>query len=279
MLHFTDIADIRNYLNERQLEGKSVGLVPTMGALHDGHYSLVKAAVKENDIAIASIFINPVQFDQKEDFENYPKTMSSDFSGLEKMGTHIVFTPSLEEIYPSTLNLNLSFGSMEKGMEGKFREGHFNGVGIIVGKLLNIIRPNTAYFGQKDLQQFSIITCLVEDLSYDVELKCMPTVRSENGLALSSRNQRLSKKGLDEAALIYKSLNLAHDLLRKSYSIAEVEHQIHNLYEKSNLDLEYFAVVDAVSLVPLTTLAQKTALCVAAHVEGVRLIDNMIISE
>ena len=136
-----------------------------MGALHDGHYSLVKAAVKENDIAVASIFFNPVQFDQKEDFENYPKTMSSDFSGLEKMGTHIVFTPSLEEIYPSTLNLNLSFGSMEKGMEGKFREGHFNGVGIIVGKLLNIIRPDTAYFGQKDLQQFSIITCLAEDLS------------------------------------------------------------------------------------------------------------------
>ncbi|MEM1405984.1 MAG: pantoate--beta-alanine ligase [Bacteroidota bacterium] len=281
MRHFNTVSGIQNYLREQKLNDNSIGLVPTMGALHAGHSSLVKASLTENDITVTSIFINPVQFDNAEDFENYPQTLESDLTELEKLGNTVTFVPSQQEMYPEKTILRLEFGALQQEMEGKFREGHFNGVGIVVGKLLNIIRPDKAYFGQKDLQQYAVINQLVKDLSFNVELRCMPILREDDGLALSSRNQRLDFKERTEAIILYKSLVLAKDLIAEKVSVHKITAKVQNLFSQSAVELEYFEIVDPVSLMPIKDYNDQTniALCIAGYVGKVRLIDNMIISK
>ncbi|MEM6359808.1 MAG: pantoate--beta-alanine ligase [Bacteroidota bacterium] len=281
MRHFTTVSGIQNYLREQKLNHNSIGLVPTMGALHEGHSSLVKASLSENDITVTSIFINPVQFDNVEDFKRYPQTLESDLIELQKLGNTVVFIPSQQEMYPEKTILRLEFGSLQQEMEGKFREGHFNGVGIVVGKLFNIIKPDKAYFGQKDLQQYAVINQLVKDFSFDVKLRCMPILREDDGLAFSSRNQRLDAKGRTEAIILYKSLELAKDLIVEKVSIEEIIVKVQNLFGQSTVDLEYFEIVDPVSLMPIQSYNTQTniALCIAGRVGKIRLIDNMIISK
>lgn len=279
MYHFNHIADLKKYVQEQNLKGKSIGLVPTMGALHDGHASLVRASLKENDVTITSIFINPVQFNNKEDFQSYPKTETADFNFLKSLGNTAVFSPLETEMYPDSPKMALDFGSLQVGMEGKFREGHFNGVGIVVGKLLNIVKPDRAYFGQKDLQQFAIISQLVRDLSFDVELKCVPILRSEDGLALSSRNQRLTAEQLKDALIFYKSLAMAKSMLKDDTPLALVTERVSAAFSASNVNLEYFEIVDPTTLEQIDQYNAETniALCIAGYVGNVRLIDNIII--
>ncbi|MTI37996.1 pantoate--beta-alanine ligase, partial [Fulvivirga lutimaris] len=196
---FRDISSLQLSLNELKLERKTIGLVPTMGALHDGHAALLKASLAENDVTVCSIFVNPTQFNNDEDLKNYPRTYEEDIEFLKSFECDIVFNPSAEEMYPKSPSLKFNFADLEQSMEGSYRPGHFNGVAIVVSKLFNIVNPDRAYFGQKDLQQYRIISQLVEDLSYNIELRQIPIKRDENGLALSSRNKRLSTSGLKSA--------------------------------------------------------------------------------
>ncbi|MEM8565014.1 MAG: pantoate--beta-alanine ligase [Bacteroidota bacterium] len=280
MLRFSDISSAQDHLKKQRSHGKTIGLVPTMGALHDGHYSLIRASLKENDVTLTSIFVNRIQFNKSEDFENYPVNLESDISNLEKVGNDIVFTPSQDDMYPEEPVLSINFGRLAHDLEGEFRPGHFSGVGLVVSKLLNIVNPDRAYFGQKDLQQFAVISRLVKDLSYNVELRCIPTLRTSTGLALSSRNRRLSTKGLQQASILYKSLIYAKEQLQKKVDFLDITREIQNLCYESSVDLEYFEIVNPITLESISEIEvyDEVALCIAGYVEGVRLIDNMIVS-
>jgi pantoate--beta-alanine ligase len=209
MLIFNTISEIQHYLKTQQRAGKKIGFVPTMGALHAGHISLIERAKTENDLVVCSIFVNPTQFNNPDDLKKYPRTLELDCKLLLSSGCDVVFAPSAEEMYPNLPHLRIDFGTFETVMEGKFRPGHFSGVGIVVSKLFNIVKPVKAYFGQKDLQQVAVIRRMVEELSFDLEIIPCPTWRETDGLAMSSRNSRLSAEARTLAPQIYKALNLA----------------------------------------------------------------------
>jgi pantoate--beta-alanine ligase len=277
---FKDILTIREALKDLRPGVKSIGLVPTMGALHEGHISLIGASIKENDLTIVTLFVNPIQFNNEEDLKNYPSTYEADLAILENMHCDILFAPPAEEMYPSEPIINFSFGSLEGSMEGALRPGHFKGVALIVMKLLNILQPTKAYFGQKDLQQFKIIEQMVLDTSLAVDLKMMPIVREKSGLALSSRNKRLTTKGRGIAAEINRALCLAVSEIKKgtavSESIALAKNQLQQFQE---ISLEYLLLINLKDLQPVesTSGSDQLALCFAGYVEDIRLIDNQII--
>ena len=189
---FTEIAPLRAYLSSQYADHFSVGLVPTMGALHEGHLSLIRASKKDNSITVCSIYVNPAQFGNREDLEKYPRSLVSDISMLKEGGCDILFCPENAEMYGEQDTIHFDFGSCGNVLEGKFRPGHFSGVALVVSKLFNIVEPHKAYFGQKDYQQFMIVSQLVTSLKFKVKLVCMPIKREEDGLAMSSRNQRLT---------------------------------------------------------------------------------------
>lgn len=275
---FFEIKILQAYLqNQRQL-GKSVGFVPTMGALHQGHLSLIETAKNQNDIVVCSIFVNPTQFNNPHDLAVYPRTLEADCKMLEEVACDVVFAPSASEMYPSLPTLKFDFGTLENVMEGKFRPGHFNGVGIVVSKLFNIVQPNKAYFGQKDLQQCAVINCLVKDLSYALDLVICPTQREADGLAMSSRNRNLNEEQRIIAPEIYKSLTTAASLLKHQSSTA-VKQFVKEYFEViEDIELEYFEISDFDTLLPIEELSVgKTALCIAAFMGKTRLIDNIII--
>lgn len=275
---FFEIKTLQAYLqNQRQLS-KSVGFVPTMGALHQGHLSLIETAKNQNDIVVCSIFVNPTQFNNPHDLAVYPRTLEADCKMLEEANCDIVFAPSAAEMYPSLPTLKFDFGTLENVMEGKFRPGHFNGVGIVVSKLFNIVQPNKAYFGQKDLQQCAVINCLVKDLSFSLDLVICPTQREKDGLAMSSRNRNLSEEQRLIAPEIYKSLTSAATLLKNQSSTA-VKQFIKEYFDViEDIELEYFEISDFDTLLPIEELSVgKTALCIAAFMGKTRLIDNIII--
>jgi len=261
------------------LKNSTIGFVPTMGALHDGHLSLIEKSKKENDFTICSIFVNPTQFNNKEDFEKYPNTINEDTKLLEKQNCDFLFLPSSKEIYSSKSILKFDFGNLENTMEGRFRPGHFSGVALIVSKLFNIVNPTKAYFGQKDFQQLAIIKQLVIDLSFDVEVISCPTIREKNGLAMSSRNERLSKHEKHESSIIHNSLQLAKTKLLslKKTDIIDIKAEIELQFENSNLQLEYLEIVSSTSLEPILTNENlnNTTICIAAFCGNVRLIDNI----
>ena len=281
MLIFTNAAELRAYAETQRAAGRRLGLVPTMGALHEGHLHLVRAAVAQCDDVIASIFVNPIQFNNPDDLRLYQRVPEQDAALLAPAGCTALFLPPVAEVYPQPTVLRFDFGALEQVMEGAHRPGHFNGVATVVSKLFHLARPHAAYFGQKDLQQVAVVRQLVADLSFDLELMTCPTVREADGLAMSSRNGRLSPTARAAAPLLYQVLSAAAAQVRQGLPPAQVQAQaLGRLAEAPQFTPEYFELVDARSLQPVAQYrpGQPLALCVAAHLGGVRLIDNVVVS-
>ena len=280
---FESTTALRSYLQQSRLAGGKIALVPTMGALHEGHLSLLEVAKEKASMVVAIIFVNPLQFNNPEDLEKYPRNLKRDLQLLQDAGCDVVYTPGMKEMYGAGQPvLNLHFGHLESVMEGKFRSGHFNGVGIVVSKLFNQIQPDVAVFGQKDFQQVLVIIELVRALGFPVEIVVAPTKRGPNGLALSSRNERLSKKAREKAGIIYQMLETAATSLRNGIDVREVKKWlVSNIDGAKELQLEYFEIAKAENLraTPRYFKAGKGAwvLCIAVYLEGVRLIDNFIL--
>lgn len=263
-------------------EGESIGLVPTMGALHRGHTTLIERALEENDRVVVSIFVNPTQFNNAEDLKKYPRNLQADLDLLTPFGERVwVYAPSPEDLYgEAVLSRSFDFGGLETAMEGAFRPGHFDGVGTVVSLLLNAVGPDRAYFGEKDFQQLQIIRKLVTLDKIDVEIVGCPIARSEDGLALSSRNERLEQWQLDEALLIYQTLIEAQQDFDSS-SLEELQEQAMNRFaQQEMLDLEYFIIADVDTLQEATSKEESVhyRAFIAAHIGGVRLIDNMALN-
>ncbi|SHI38981.1 pantoate--beta-alanine ligase [Pseudozobellia thermophila] len=261
---------------------KTLGLVPTMGALHKGHESLVRMAVEQNDATVVSIFVNPTQFDKKEDLEKYPKTLQADIALLQKVSDEIiVFAPSAEEIYGTDIKSKAyDFDGLDQVMEGAFRDDHFNGVGTIVETLFQLVKPHRAYFGEKDFQQLQIIKKLVQIRNIPVEIVPCPIVREANGLALSSRNERLSPELRQKAGLIYQTLKSAKKAFGTK-SVDEIKEQVKESFAPyPDLQLEYIEISEAETLVPAREINghRKYRAFIAVYADGVRLIDNIALN-
>jgi pantoate--beta-alanine ligase len=269
---------IVDFSNLRNSFSGSVGFVPTMGALHEGHLSLIRKSKKENKMTVCSIFVNPIQFNNQEDFDKYPNTLEQDLELLKAEGCDIVFVPSSSEMYPTKPITKFDFGALEHVMEGAFRPGHFSGVAIVVSKLFNIVRPKIAYFGQKDLQQTLVVKQLVADVGFHLTLDIVETARDKDGLAMSSRNLRLLPSLRAEAPFLYAELAKAKDKLLKGESIEMVSILAkHSIKGIKNVKIEYFEIADASTLQPIRNdFKGKVAICVAAFFGDVRLIDNIV---
>lgn len=271
------VADLKSALSAVRLQGKKVGLVPTMGALHQGHGSLVKKSVVDNDITVVSVFVNPTQFNDKNDLVKYPRTLEEDCQLLEKYGANLVFAPTVNEVYPEEDTRQFNFSPLDQVMEGKYRPGHFNGVGQVVSKLFAFISPDKAYFGEKDFQQLAIIRQMVEQLNLSVDIVGCPIIREKDGLALSSRNRLLSteqrKQALSISRLLFSSVEYAKD-----HTLAETKQYVEQGIEHAEgLELEYFEISDATTLQPVSKWSQasKVVGCITAYCGKVRLIDNI----
>lgn len=272
---------LQQYLQGKRLQNIPLGFVPTMGALHQGHLSLIQRSLAATGHTICSIFVNPTQFNNPEDLTKYPRSPEQDLAMLETAGCHTVFLPEVEEIYSTKPLIQFSFGPLETVMEGHFRPGHFSGVALVVSKLFNIVQPDVAFFGQKDLQQCRIIEQLVRDLSFNINIQIIPTVREADGLALSSRNQRLSPKGHQTALHLYQALQLAAAALKAGADPKAAQNKgLSYLQAVPELQPEYFCLADGGTLQELDTVQKgdQVALCTAAYVEGVRLIDNLLLT-
>jgi len=269
--------DLQKKLSELKANG-TVGLVPTMGALHDGHISLVNRAVSENKVVVVSIFVNPTQFNDPKDLERYPRTLENDLNLLENTGCKIVFAPSVKEVYPNQDTRKFDFGSLETVMEGKHRHGHFNGVAQVVSKLFDMVQPDKAYFGLKDFQQLAVIKNLVQQLQIPVEIVPCPIVREESGLAMSSRNELLTAEERKNAAVISDTLFRAKELsgVKSVQQLAEWMEKTIN--KNPFLTVEYVEIVDDINLQPVKYWNEKNIKvgCVAVYCGNVRLIDNIV---
>ena len=263
---------------ERQREmGKKIGFAPTMGALHQGHLSLYEAAKHENDEVISSIFVNPTQFNNPDDFQKYPKTLEKDIELLEKAGVDAVYVPNVEEMYPDGLNSKkYDFDGLENEMEGKYRPGHFDGVGTIVEELFRQVQPHNAYFGEKDYQQLAIIKKMVEKTKLPVKIHGVPTLREEDGLAMSSRNVRLTETQRKEATIIYETLTKVKEWF-KVISLEEIKQRVTDIFRNSNFELEYFVIADKDTLKEANAIDEEKEYraFIVAYADTVRLIDNM----
>lgn len=275
MIVLHTIKDLRNLLQSFKSEGKKIGFVPTMGALHAGHISLVHNSVRENDVTVVSIFVNPTQFNDKSDLDKYPRTLDADCELLNKNKVDIVFAPSVDEVYPEEDTREFDFGQIDKVMEGAHRPGHFNGVAQVVSRLFDIVGADRAYFGEKDFQQVAVVKDMVRQLAIPIEIVTVPIVREESGLAMSSRNQRLSAEQKQNACNIYKTLlESKNSGLSVNETIKFVEEQINNTQD---LTVEYFAIVDGNSLQLINDWNETTYAvgCIAVFCGDVRLIDNI----
>lgn len=270
-------SNLASTINLLKTSKKTLGFVPTMGALHAGHISLIEAARQNTDVVISSIFVNPIQFNDPKDFEKYPKTEAEDCKMLEEAGCDIVFIPTISEIYPSNFKKEIfHFGSLENVMEGAHRPGHFSGVAMVVKRLFELVQPDKAFFGLKDYQQFSIIRELVNQTKMKIEIIGMPTVREEDGLAMSSRNRLLNEKDRKEAVTLIQLLNNT----KENYSqlnISELKFDFEKeLSKHPDFKLDYFEIADGKSLQPLMDKnSEEPRAFVAAFLGNVRLIDNI----
>jgi len=281
---YSTIAELTAAIEKAKAAGKSIGLVPTMGALHEGHLSLVERARKENDIVVVSVFVNPIQFNNKEDLAKYPRTIENDLALLEKAGADIAFTPSVEEMYPEPVTTVYHFGPIEEVMEGPRRPGHFSGVAVVVRRLFELTQPDRAYFGEKDFQQIAIIRNLLRQMDSSIQLVPCPIVRADDGLALSSRNMRLSKEAREVAPTIYATLQQAVEM-SEFEDVEDVKlwvldtlasfHEVNDLKEGLCFEPEYFEIVDDTTLQPIENWddAKGSVGCIAVWLDGVRLID------
>lgn len=270
--------DIKHYISTIKAKKQSIGFVPTMGALHNGHLSLIKKAQQKNDIVVVSIFVNPTQFDNQNDLKKYPKTLESDTKLLESVACDALFFPSVEEIYNQNITSeDFNFDGLEHKMEGKFRNGHFNGVGTIVKTLFEIITPDRAYFGQKDFQQLQIIKKMVVKNRIPIKIKGCPIFREKDGLAMSSRNTRLSEQHRLIAPFIYKTLKIAREKF-STESVAKVNDWVVNQFiNQPLLNLEYFTIAEEKTLetVVIKNPKKKYRAFIAVFAGEIRLIDNI----
>ncbi len=275
----SSVNELQENLEQLRTQG-TVGFVPTMGALHKGHISLVEQAVAENKTVVVSIFVNPTQFNDPKDLERYPRTLESDLALLEPTGCLLVFAPSVSEMYPEPDTRKFNFGTLETVMEGKHRPGHFNGVAQVVSKLFDMVKPDKAYFGLKDFQQLAIIKNMVKQLSLPVEIVPCPIVREQSGLAMSSRNELLSPEERKNAASISETLFEAKQLAQQK-SVQELAEWItENINKNPYLTVEYVDIVDDINFQPVKSWDEKNTkvACVAVFCGKVRLIDNIVLN-
>lgn len=259
-------------------ESKTIGFVPTMGALHNGHLSLVKAAKQHTDVVVVSIFVNPKQFVVGEDFDRYPRDLKRDEELARGSGTEILFCPSIEDMYPKGYATYVDVERLGQALCGSSRPGHFKGVATVVAKLFGIVKPDIAYFGQKDAQQAIIIRKMVEDLNMGVDVKVLPTVREKDGLAMSSRNTYLSENERKEAIVLYDSLRKADSMIDQGERSAKkiLKAMEETMREKPGVKVDYISIIDTRELKPVDTISAETLIAVAAYVGKTRLIDNII---
>ena len=278
----THTAELRELIEINKSKGASIGFVPTMGALHAGHLTLVRSASKENDVVVVSIFVNPTQFNDKKDLEKYPRTLELDISLLLRARADVVFTPASSEIYPEgdQKGNDIDLGGLDSYMEGAFRPGHFKGVAQVVKRLLDIVTPDRLYMGQKDFQQFTIISHMIRTLKIQTDLVVCRILREANGLAMSSRNERLTKETREKAGLIYKTLQSVKKY-QNTKSVKELED-----YGMKRLNIapfipEYFTICDGNTLKPIQNINDTSyaVACVAVWGDGIRLIDNIILKK
>ncbi len=275
---FSEIKPLRAFLDTKRDLHLSIGLVPTMGALHRGHLDLIRVSAQENDITVCSIYVNPTQFNNPSDLAKYPRTFEEDKEMLLSAGCNVIFAPLNTEMYKVPSNLRFDFGYLDKILEGEFRPGHFSGVALVVSKLFNIVKPTKAYFGQKDFQQYKVISKLAEELLFDLILSSVPIVREESGLAMSSRNKRLSESEKQDATVFYQSLLLAKQLLLSGESIEAVKIKSKQKCEAiPGVRLEYLELADTENLKPTQLVSGNAILLIAGYVGEVRLIDNLLI--
>ncbi|MDD5174530.1 MAG: pantoate--beta-alanine ligase [Candidatus Omnitrophica bacterium] len=274
-----NISRMSTFAKMMKKEGKSIGLVPTMGYLHDGHLSLVKAAKKHTDVVVMSIFVNPIQFGPKEDFEEYPRDLKHDEEMAREAGVDVIFHPLLKDIYPEGYATYVTVEKLTSNLCGESRPGHFRGVATVVTKLFNIVKPEVAYFGQKDMQQAMMIKKMALDLNMDIEIKIMPIVREKDGLAMSSRNTYLSGSERRDAAVLYQSLLKAETLIKNGERDAgKVIKAIEDMIKaKESARIEYVKLVDARGLKDIKTITGEIAIAVAVFFSNTRLIDNITI--
>jgi len=272
------VKELREVIDLQRQNKLVIGYVPTMGALHEGHLSLVNKAGEESDFVVVSIFVNPTQFNNKEDLKRYPRDLSRDLQLLEKTVCQLVFAPDVEEVYPEEDTRKFNFGFIENVMEGKFRPGHFNGVAQVVSKFFDMIRPDKAFFGLKDFQQVAIINKMVELLKIDVEIIPCQIIREDSGLAMSSRNMLLSEEERNNASLISKTL-FSSVKMAKTHSVEDVTNWVIETIDKNPfLQTEYFEIVDYKELTPINNWGSEVNKigCIAVQCGKVRLIDNVI---
>lgn len=279
MQQIREIARLKEALAAERIAGRSIGFVPTMGALHAGHMALVEAAQVACDVVVVSIFVNPTQFDRKNDFANYPRDEKSDARTASGAGVDVLFTPSAEEMYPDGYRTYIQVEDLSATLCGSVRPGHFRGVVTVVAKLLEIVRPDRAYFGEKDYQQLVLIRRMVEDLDMGVEIVGIPTVRDADGLATSSRNVLLGPTERAAAAVIPHALFMAKDMVRKENATPkDVIRSIEGIVgEEPLVRMEYLSVVDPETLRDVKRIGDKALIAVAAYVGDVRLIDNVMV--
>jgi pantoate--beta-alanine ligase len=264
-------------LSSLKEKNKLIGFVPTMGALHKGHQSLVKNSIENNDVTVVSIFVNPTQFNNPDDLKKYPKTVKEDLELLKNTGCDFVFIPTVEEIYAQTVvSKSYFFDGIENQMEGKFRKGHFDGVATIVQTFFEIIKPDTAYFGEKDFQQLQVVKKLAEKENLPIKVIGCPIYRENDGLAMSSRNIRLSKEQRSEAPFIYQTLKKVVGFA-KTKSVKEMYEFVKNEFAATSLELEYFTIAEENTLSEVLEInfAKKTRAFIAVNIGGIRLIDNI----
>jgi len=268
-----ELQQFRKKLNEN---AHSLGFVPTMGALHNGHVSLIKKSTEENDFTLISIFVNPKQFNNSEDLKQYPRTLSADLTLLEGLKNCVVFAPDEAELYPQNDGfVPMELGTIGRVLEGAFRPGHFEGVVHVVHNLFRLVEANKAYFGQKDFQQLAIIRLLTHFYGFKTTIVACPTMREASGLAMSSRNMRLNEQELQDALVIIETLRFV-EAAKNKHSVHETLASAKNNFNSSNLSLEYLAIVDPETLFELSEWQENQICCIAAHCGSVRLIDNLL---
>lgn len=276
---FSEIPSFKNAIKELRSKGKTIGFVPTMGNLHEGHLSLIRQSVKECDFTVLSIYVNPEQFNNPDDLKKYPRTLERDLELARKEKCDLAFTPSDKLMYPEGYSTYVIEEKLSLPMEGAFRPGHFRGVLTIVNKLFNIVGPDRAFFGQKDAQQAVLIKKMVRDLNLPIDIRVCPIVREKNGLAMSSRNSHLSKDERDRASIIYRSLQAAEELFEKGTVSAEKikEAVMAQLQERGDIEINYIDLRSCSDLKSINRIEEDCLVAIGANLKGVHLIDNTVI--
>ncbi len=274
------LVDLRRVIRRVKKSGKTIGFVPTMGALHEGHLSLIRKARKETDFVVFSIFVNPIQFNRPADLKSYPRTLAQDARSAFRAGADILFTPATQAIYPPDFQTFVEVERLSRLWEGKFRPGHFRGVTTVVAKLFNLVQPDAAYFGQKDAQQARIIRQMIADLNFDIRLRVLPTVREPNGLAMSSRNKLLSSRARRSSRILFEALQQVRRLIEcgeRRRAVVERRMRQVILHRAPEARIDYAAIVDADTFEQVKRIRGTVQILVAVWIGDVRLMDEMIL--